>query len=410
MRMKLQDILPNPNQPRKHFDEEKLRELADNIKAVGLKQPLIVRPLGKGKKYQLVDGERRYRACKLIDLKEVPVDVREDIKTEEDAALQSFIINEERSNYTAQDKDAYIFYLYQTTKLSTRKLAEKLGKSHAFIDHCIEARRFRQKLPPTMVGTTSLEFSHSAFRDTSIIKDDKLRIRFLKMIAEGKLKHSAIRDVYKILQKIPPEREEVFEAYFQGMLTSRQIAFLLAGAPLGRDILLNPGLSDARLFTRHVPSKVKEHFLSGLLVSESDEMAEIIDSARRYAKELRDHIAACPHENPDELRAYHKFQIYDFAEEIHGFYQAHSIEAIEREYNREDDIEKRYIWDAIRWWLSIWYEYREKIRQIEPSELKIPVIDLVTEVLNWEAFKRSIDEEERKRKEWEKEEKEEVEL
>src|SRR5215204_3243450 len=186
--MKLVDIEPNPNQPRKDFDPDKLQELADNIKAVGLKQPLIVRPLPPkgGGKHQLVDGERRYRACKLIPLQEVPVEIREDIKTEEDAAIQSYIMNEQRLNYNPQDKEAYIHHLLETTKLSTRKLAAKLGVHHSHIDHLKAAYRFRQKLPPTLVGT--LELPHSALKNTAMIKDDKLRIRFLKMIAEGKIK------------------------------------------------------------------------------------------------------------------------------------------------------------------------------------------------------------------------------
>jgi ParB family chromosome partitioning protein len=396
--MKIQDIVANPKQPRKDFDPEKLQELADNIKAVGLKQPLIVRPFKDGK-FQLVDGERRFRACKLIDLKDVPVEVREDIKTEQDAAIQSYIMNEQRLNYSPQDKEAYIHHLKETTGLSTRKLAVKLGVHHSHIDHLLEAYRFRQKLPPTMVGT--LQLTHSALRETAMIKDDKLRIRFLKMISDGNLKQSAVRDVYKILQKIPPEREEVFEAYAQGMLTSTQIQFLLEGAPLGRDILLSPEKEDARFFTGSIPPKIKDRLL--YLVSESDEeKSEILSEARRYNKSIRDLILARPKEDPDELRAFHKLQIYDFPEEIHNFYQTYSIEAIEREFNREDDFHKRYIWRAIQWWISVYYEYREKVRQVEPQELIIPVIDLVTEVLHWEAFKRSIDKDQEKHKEWEK--------
>jgi len=395
--MKLADIEPNPKQPRKDFDKDKLQELADNIKQVGLKQPLIVRPLLKdGKKYQLVDGERRYRACKLIPLEEVPVEIREDIKTEEDAALQSFIINNERSSYLPQDKDAYIFHLYETTKLSTRKLAEKLGKHHSFVDHCIEAHRFRQRLPPTLVGT--LPLTHTALKETAIIKDDKLRIRFLKMIAEGKIKQDAIGDVYKILQKIPADRVEVFEAYAQGMLNSAQIKFLLEGPPLGKEILIEPQGKISRFFTGAIPPQLKHRLLN--LVSESGEKSLILEEARRYNKAIRELITERPNEKPEELRNIHKLQIYDFAEEAHDFYQHYSIEVIEREFNREDDYEKRQIWRAIQWWLSVYYEYREKIKQIEPPKLIIPVIDLVTEIQHWEAFKSSMDKWQEKYNEW----------
>jgi ParB/RepB/Spo0J family partition protein len=211
--MKLQDIEPNPNQPRKTFDEEKLRELADNIKAVGLKQPLIVRPLPTtGGKYQLVDGERRYRACKLIpSLEDVPVEIRQDIKTEEDAALQSFIINDQRQNYSPQDKEAYIYHLYTTTKLSTRKLAAKLGVHHSAIDHYLEAYRFRQKLPSAyLVGT--LPLSHSHLKQTASIKDDRIRIGLIKMLAENKIKSDpeTIKDAAKVIREAPEELQEAW--------------------------------------------------------------------------------------------------------------------------------------------------------------------------------------------------------
>ena len=70
-------LRPNPNQPRRHFDEAALRELADSIKSQGIIQPLLVRPHGGDNTYQIVAGERRWRAAQLAGLKEVPVFVRE---------------------------------------------------------------------------------------------------------------------------------------------------------------------------------------------------------------------------------------------------------------------------------------------------------------------------------------------
>jgi ParB/RepB/Spo0J family partition protein len=233
-RLKLKDIEPNPKQPRKDFDEEKLKELAENIKQVGLKQALIVRPLPTGGKYQLVDGERRYRACKLIPLEEVPVEIREDIKTEEDAAIQSYIMNEQRLNYNPQDKEAYIHHLYETTKLSTRKLAAKLGVHHSHVDHLLDAHRFRQKvieeqlLPPTQVGTLLLTLS--SLKQTAGIKDTNLRIFMIKAIHDKRIKadSSEITRAADILSQVP---EEAREAYFQKLMTLEEIEFYLIKNP-----------------------------------------------------------------------------------------------------------------------------------------------------------------------------------
>ncbi|HKI07523.1 MAG TPA: ParB/RepB/Spo0J family partition protein [Nitrososphaeraceae archaeon] len=212
--MKLADIEPNPKQPRKDFAEESLRELADNVKQVGLKQPLIVKPLPTGGKFQLVDGERRYRARKLIPLEDVPVNIREDIKTEEQAAIESYIINEQRLNYNPQDKEAYIYQLKESTGLSTRKLADKLGVHHSHIDHMLEAYKFRQRLPPTLVGT--LELSHSALMNTASIKDDNLRIRLLKALQDKKIKSSTeVSEIARVLKDMPRQLQE---AYFADLL------------------------------------------------------------------------------------------------------------------------------------------------------------------------------------------------
>ena len=75
--MPITALHPNPNQPRRHFDDAALRELADSIKSQGIIQPLLVRPLGSENTYQIVAGERRWRAAQLAGLKEVPVYVRQ---------------------------------------------------------------------------------------------------------------------------------------------------------------------------------------------------------------------------------------------------------------------------------------------------------------------------------------------
>lgn len=89
-RLPLDEIIPNKDQPRKTFDEESLRELADSILQHGVLQPLLVRPLPGGG-YQLVAGERRYRASRIAGLKEVPVVVKEltDTETMEIAIIEN---------------------------------------------------------------------------------------------------------------------------------------------------------------------------------------------------------------------------------------------------------------------------------------------------------------------------------
>ncbi|HOR13507.1 MAG TPA: ParB/RepB/Spo0J family partition protein, partial [Clostridia bacterium] len=95
MRLQLDEISPNPNQPRKNFDEEGLDELAESIRQVGLIQPLVVRRVGEG--YELVAGERRLRACKRLGMSEVPCLV-EDVMVEQESTLVALIENLQREN------------------------------------------------------------------------------------------------------------------------------------------------------------------------------------------------------------------------------------------------------------------------------------------------------------------------
>ncbi len=85
-------ISPNPNQPRKHFDDAALMELAESIKQVGLLNPILVRPIGD--RFEIVHGERRWRACKLAGLETIRAEVRE--LDDETSFLVSFTENLQR--------------------------------------------------------------------------------------------------------------------------------------------------------------------------------------------------------------------------------------------------------------------------------------------------------------------------
>ena len=93
--LKISEIEPNRSQPRKEFDEKALTELAESIKEHGLIQPILVRPIIGGG-YQIVAGERRYRACRMAGLTEVPVTIRE--LTDEETMELALIENLQREN------------------------------------------------------------------------------------------------------------------------------------------------------------------------------------------------------------------------------------------------------------------------------------------------------------------------
>lgn len=122
-------VRPNPQQPRRSFDETALRELADSISAYGILQPLTVRD--RGGVYELVAGERRLRAARIAGLREVPCLIAE--VGEEDAALLVLIENLQRRDLDYMEEAAAIARLIRRYGLSQQQAAEKLGKSQPTI-------------------------------------------------------------------------------------------------------------------------------------------------------------------------------------------------------------------------------------------------------------------------------------
>ncbi|NLA08246.1 MAG: ParB/RepB/Spo0J family partition protein [Parcubacteria group bacterium] len=136
--IEVEKIKPNPYQPRRNFDEESLKELANSIKEFGILQPLIVSrveketPYGQTVEYQLIAGERRLRAAQLIGLEKVPVIIRPSL--EERQKLEAAIIeNIQRTDLSPLETARSFAKLAEEFGLSQREIAERVGKSRAYI-------------------------------------------------------------------------------------------------------------------------------------------------------------------------------------------------------------------------------------------------------------------------------------
>ncbi len=122
------EIRPNPYQPRRRFDETGLKELADSIRSAGLIQPLIVRKTARG--YELIAGERRLRACRLAGFSEAPCIVR-DTPNESDSALMALIENVQRKDLHYFEEAECCRALLKTCFMTQEQLAVRLGKSQS---------------------------------------------------------------------------------------------------------------------------------------------------------------------------------------------------------------------------------------------------------------------------------------
>ena len=128
--VKIEEIEPNVNQPRTHFDDEKIKELANSVSAHGLISPIVVKPLASGK-YKIIAGERRFRASKIAGLSEVPVL----IKDIDDKKIMEFALveNLQREDLSPLEEAKGYKALVDAYKLTQEDIAKVIGKSRSYI-------------------------------------------------------------------------------------------------------------------------------------------------------------------------------------------------------------------------------------------------------------------------------------
>lgn len=132
--LNINDIVPNRNQPRRDFDEESLQELAASIAEHGLLQPIVVRPNTDGT-YMIIAGERRWRACRMAELYEVPVVIKEtDDKTLMELAL---IENLQREDLNAVEEALGYKALIEEFNLTQEEVATRMGKSRSAVTNAL---------------------------------------------------------------------------------------------------------------------------------------------------------------------------------------------------------------------------------------------------------------------------------
>ena len=155
--VRLSEIEPNLSQPRKQFDEEALSELADSIAAHGVLQPLLIRPTSGGT-YQIVAGERRWRAARLAGLTEVPALIRE-INDEEMDQL-ALIENLQREDLNAVETAQGYRRLMDKYGMTQEQLSEAVGKSRPAIANTLRILSLPEEILP-MVANGSLSAGHA---------------------------------------------------------------------------------------------------------------------------------------------------------------------------------------------------------------------------------------------------------
>lgn len=198
-KVKLVDIVPNKDQPRKKFNETSLSELADSISQHGVIQPLLVRPLSGGT-YQLVAGERRWRASRMAGIKEVPVVIKE--LDDEEASVISMIENLQREDLNAIEEADGIKYLMNKYGLTQEEVSEKVGKSRSAVANALRLL----KLPETVseyVKDGILSAGHAKAL-LPLENEDKM-IEVSNVIIKDNL---SVRETEKIVKEMMTEKKQ----------------------------------------------------------------------------------------------------------------------------------------------------------------------------------------------------------
>lgn len=191
--IKLESIDVNPYQPRVHFDETQLQELAQSIRTYGLIQPITVRPIDGGR-YQLISGERRFRAAKLAGLTEIPAFVRtvDDVQSVQMALVE----NIQRSDLNAIEVALCYQLLMDECHLRQDELSDKLGKDPSTISNYLRLLKLSSE---AQIAVRDKKISMSHARALVVVEDETEQTKLVRRIIEEEL---SVRQTETMVKKL----------------------------------------------------------------------------------------------------------------------------------------------------------------------------------------------------------------
>lgn len=226
----INDIVPNPNQPRKHFDETALNELASSIKVHGIIQPIVLNEAEDGK-YMIIAGERRWRAAKIAGLETVPAYVRR--FTEKQVKEISIIENLQREDLNPIEAAKAIKQLMEEYKLTQEAVSERIGKSRSVIANTVRLLTLPNEVVD-MIEMNKLSAGHAKI--LVALTDPIEQIKIATVAVNKKL---SVRDIEKLVKNINhpskerPKSEQSIE--LKDMINEMQRIFATKVSAIGND-------------------------------------------------------------------------------------------------------------------------------------------------------------------------------
>ena len=205
--VRLSEIEPNRDQPRKEFDQTALEELSESIKRHGLIQPLLVRPNLNGG-YQLVAGERRWRACRMAGLEEVPVVIKE--LTDRETMEIAMIENLQREDLNPIEEAAGYKYLMDNYSLTQQEIADGCSKSRSAVANAIRLLSLPENVIE-LIKNGTLTSGHG--RAILAIEDEQMRELAINLAING----ATVRELEKLATKkrTTPKKPTIKDTYYR---------------------------------------------------------------------------------------------------------------------------------------------------------------------------------------------------
>ena len=209
--VKITKVEPNREQPRKNFDEDALQELADSIKQFGLLQPILVQD--RKDYYEIIAGERRWRAAKMAGIKEVPIIIRE--YTDQEIVEISLIENIQRENLNPIEEAMAYKRLLEEFHLKQDEVAERVSKSRTAVTNSMRllklSPRVQQMIVDDMISTgharalLAIDDEEQQYQLANRIFDEKLSVRETEKLVK------ALKNPKKEIKKQKPEHTFVYD-------------------------------------------------------------------------------------------------------------------------------------------------------------------------------------------------------
>lgn len=196
--LRISEVEPNKNQPRQSFDDEAIANLAESIRENGLIQPIIVRKTALG--YQIIAGERRWRACRMLGMNEIPAIVKE--FDDEQVAKAALIENIQREDLNPIEEANAYKDLMEKYNMTQEQLSKVVGKSRSSIANFVRMLDMPEKIQKLLI---SGKLTVGQAKAIGAAQDEEIMADIARQAADGKM---TVRAIEKLIEKLEAEPKE----------------------------------------------------------------------------------------------------------------------------------------------------------------------------------------------------------